>query len=537
MDATTMFSPADEHSSTPASAASPRLSPNRQGDMVGGSGGGASPDDSDSTSSAVVSVASDAPATRLPKAGQGLASYLREHRTMLQALAALWVSFFACFVGVTMPNAFMATEVGKGSAAWVGMLYSMQPVGVAVGSLLAGPWHARWGNQHMMASGFGIAGVALILTAVVVPVLGMSVPAVAALRVVAGLGGGLSDVSILNSYQVLFPEHLGQVLGVSEGCIGAGAAVGPALGGIMYDLQGWALPFVMLGLPYLLLMYVAPAFVGRAAAYRAEEPAVAEGVAGLEGEDDEVEEDRRSPQETAVLAVGVWASCHVMGSLSPVLAERLPEAYDFSQTEVGLVLGWSGVTYLASALLFGRRLDRGGAKQRCDMAVRSLLYPGFGGLVVACVLMGPVVPMKLPKSVELASIIVGYTIMSVSEAFVLVGGMSALSSTAASAPQASSIFNLAINIGYGTGPVVLQAVVHATSQRTGLLVSVIFSLVYLIAAHFFYRVVCPRTARAGGAAPSPTSGGSDSAGSEQDDVELLVTQAESGTSIPDAAEL
>eukprot|EP00754_Rhynchopus_humris_P021124 Rhum_TRINITY_DN14729_c3_g1::Rhum_TRINITY_DN14729_c3_g1_i1::g.111816::m.111816 len=534
MEASTMFSPADEHSSTPASAASPRLSPDKQGDMVGGSSGDASPYDSDAPSSAVVSVGSDAPATRLPKAGQGLASYIREHKTMLQALAALLVSFFACFVGVTMPNAFLATEVGKGPAAWVGVLYSMQPVGVAVGSLLASPWHARWGNQHMMASGFGIAGVALILTAVVVPVLGMNVPAVAALRVVAGLGGGLSDVSILNSYQVLFPEHLGQVLGVSEGCIGAGAAVGPALGGMLYDLQGWTLPFVMLGLPYLMLMYVAPAFVGRAAAYRAEEPAAAEGAEVVVGEDDEVDEDRRSPQESAVLAVGVWASCHVMGSLSPVLAERLPEAYGFSQTGVGLVLGWSGATYLASALVFGRRLDRGGAKQRCDMAVRSLLYPGFGGLVVSCVLIGPVVPMKLPASVELASIIIGYTIMSVSEAFVLVGGMAALSSTAASAPQASSIFNLAINTGYGTGPVVLQAIVSATSQRTGLLVSTIFSLVYLITAHCFYRVVRPGTARQGDASSPATAG---SAGSEQEAVELLVTQAESGESIPADAEL
>ena len=50
----------------------------------------------------------------------------------------------------------------------------------------------------------------------------------------------------------IFPDNIGSVLGILEIFVGLGLSVGPAIGGLLYDLGGYGLPFFFLGVVMLL---------------------------------------------------------------------------------------------------------------------------------------------------------------------------------------------------------------------------------------------------------------------------------------------
>ncbi|XP_026685997.1 MFS-type transporter SLC18B1-like [Diaphorina citri] len=54
----------------------------------------------------------------------------------------------------------------------------------------------------------------------------------------------------------LFPDNVGAVLGILETFVGLGMSIGPALGGILYSIGGFALPFYILGFLMILLVPV-----------------------------------------------------------------------------------------------------------------------------------------------------------------------------------------------------------------------------------------------------------------------------------------
>ena len=59
----------------------------------------------------------------------------------------------------------------------------------------------------------------------------------------------------------LFPDNVGLAFGITETCIGVGMSIGPAVGGLLYSIGGYGLPFYVLGAFVLLNLPISWYFV------------------------------------------------------------------------------------------------------------------------------------------------------------------------------------------------------------------------------------------------------------------------------------
>ena len=57
-------------------------------------------------------------------------------------------------------------------------------------------------------------------------------------------------------FMYLYPEQLGTINSWSETALGVGYSVGPAIGGFLYDVGGFHLPFVAVGLANILFAMI-----------------------------------------------------------------------------------------------------------------------------------------------------------------------------------------------------------------------------------------------------------------------------------------
>lgn len=160
----------------------------------------------------------------------------------LPAIVALFAGVFALEImwttaEILLPLIGVSFHVGVGQ---LGLVVAGFPIGYAVTSLPSGLAVLRWGHRTTLVLGLllmGGAGLFSIATT--------SAGELAALRIVAGAGGGLFFAPSLAFQAELLPERFRSlVLGlfVSTG-LGFGGALGFVLGSVWGPTYGWALVF------------------------------------------------------------------------------------------------------------------------------------------------------------------------------------------------------------------------------------------------------------------------------------------------------
>eukprot|EP01063_Lacrimia_lanifica_P017494 TRINITY_DN24572_c0_g1_i1.p1 TRINITY_DN24572_c0_g1~~TRINITY_DN24572_c0_g1_i1.p1 ORF type:complete len:525 (+),score=115.40 TRINITY_DN24572_c0_g1_i1:42-1616(+) len=205
-------------------------------------------------------------------------AFLRARPRTRGAVYALWASFFVAYMNVGIPVSYLPTVVTRKGAAvtWVGISYAVQPLAIAMTQPFCRKVEQWVGNEAMFQYGCAVAGVATVLCAALDWLTDDAATFVALLcvnRFIGGVGEGLLDTAILNIYQDVAPEIIAQIMGVSEGVIGLGIAVGPFLGGLFYELQGFELPMLVGGGMIIAMGRATPWALRRARADRSEEAA------------------------------------------------------------------------------------------------------------------------------------------------------------------------------------------------------------------------------------------------------------------------
>jgi MFS family permease len=80
------------------------------------------------------------------------------------------------------------------------------------------------------------------------------VPLFCAARMVQGFGAALTMTCVFATLSDAFPDDRGKIVGVAEMCNSLGWTIGPPLGGFLYSLSGFTLPFMVTGiLPPIIL--------------------------------------------------------------------------------------------------------------------------------------------------------------------------------------------------------------------------------------------------------------------------------------------
>ena len=75
-------------------------------------------------------------------------------------------------------------------------------------------------------------------------------------RILEGIGSSISSAAYSTIFIKLYPDKIGSVTSWSGTAFGVGYSVGPILGGFLYDIGGFHLPFVTIGLSNLLFASV-----------------------------------------------------------------------------------------------------------------------------------------------------------------------------------------------------------------------------------------------------------------------------------------
>ena len=67
------------------------------------------------------------------------------------------------------------------------------------------------------------------------------------LRVLDGMGNAAAWGAILSIMMKLYPGNVATIMSSTEMIFGLGYSVGPAIGGSLYDVGGFKLPFITVG--------------------------------------------------------------------------------------------------------------------------------------------------------------------------------------------------------------------------------------------------------------------------------------------------
>lgn len=130
-----------------------------------------------------------------------------------------------------------------------GFVFSVYALVMMISSPLLGKLLPVVGVKFMLLSGIWFSGWSNVLFGVLEDVNDTTMFTVLCFVVRAvGAFGAASFSTASYTYIIhLFPENVGLAFGLTETCVGIGMSLGPAVGGLLYGLGGYSLPFYVLG--------------------------------------------------------------------------------------------------------------------------------------------------------------------------------------------------------------------------------------------------------------------------------------------------
>ncbi|KAG7304378.1 hypothetical protein JYU34_011318 [Plutella xylostella] len=167
-------------------------------------------------------------------------------------LASLALVDFMSFCSMSVMAPFFPREAAmKGlSDTMCGLVFSFYAIVMFLTSPVFGKYLPIMGAKMMFTSGMFVAGACNVLFGTLVLIEDVTT-FTALCFVVRGLEAlGASAYSTASYVFVVnaFPDSIGSVLGILETFVGLGMSVGPAIGGLLYSIGGFGLPFYTLGI-------------------------------------------------------------------------------------------------------------------------------------------------------------------------------------------------------------------------------------------------------------------------------------------------
>ncbi|CAH0406057.1 unnamed protein product [Chilo suppressalis] len=171
-------------------------------------------------------------------------------------LASLALVDFMSFCSMSIMAPFFPREASlKGlSDTMCGIVFSFYAVVMFITSPFFGKYLPTVGAKFMFISGMFVAGTCNVLfgTLALIQDPATFLWLCFVVRGLEALGASAystaSYVFVVNA----FPESIGSVLGILETFVGLGMSVGPAIGGLLYTIGGFGLPFYSLGVAMVL---------------------------------------------------------------------------------------------------------------------------------------------------------------------------------------------------------------------------------------------------------------------------------------------
>ena len=355
--------------------------------------------------------------------------YMRESATATsmsarqwRAFAIMWFAMFVIAVGFGMVVPILpvfARDLGA-SGLWLGLAFSGFAVTQTPLTPVMGRLGDRWGRRPFIVAGLGIyvfVGIGLALAD--------TFQAVAALRMVMGVGGACMFTSALATIGELAPRgREGRYMGLFMVSFTSGFGIGPLIGGLLKDSVGVDAAFLTLaGAAVFALLLVAVLMPSQSATRRTDEELAA------------IAPVRDMLRDFRVLALFAFNFTFGLGigAVMTFIAIFMNDVLLASATMVGLVVGSRAVLSSVFQPIFGRLADR---MPRHHMVAASgvllaaataaiPLSPTVMALLVVFLLLGLAESAAMPASMAITTDlgrVYGYgTLMGVTNAILVFG--------------------------------------------------------------------------------------------------------------------
>ncbi|KAL1513328.1 hypothetical protein ABEB36_002750 [Hypothenemus hampei] len=176
-------------------------------------------------------------------------AFTRPQKVLLAMLAL--VDFF-CFCSMSIMAPYFPKEAAeKGlSELMSGIVFSFYALVMFLTSPIFGKILPKFGAKFIFLTGMFVAGVCNILFGMLEYVTNYTAFTTLCLVIRGFEALGSSAFSTASYVFVInaFPDHIGSVIGILETFVGLGMSTGPVLGGFLYSLGGFDLPFFVLGI-------------------------------------------------------------------------------------------------------------------------------------------------------------------------------------------------------------------------------------------------------------------------------------------------
>ncbi|XP_067013880.2 MFS-type transporter SLC18B1 [Anabrus simplex] len=181
-------------------------------------------------------------------------------RTQKLALTSLCLVDFISFCSMSVMAPFFPKEASqKGMTDTVsGFVFSFYALIMFLSSPVFGKILPRVGAKFLFMSGIFVAGGCNILFGMLAHIESyyMFTSYCFLVRGMEALGASAYATASYVFVVDIFPDNIGSVLGILETFVGLGMSTGPAIGGLLYSVGGFELPFYSLGILMVLIVPV-----------------------------------------------------------------------------------------------------------------------------------------------------------------------------------------------------------------------------------------------------------------------------------------
>ncbi|CAH3023022.1 unnamed protein product, partial [Porites evermanni] len=166
-------------------------------------------------------------------------------------LSTLFLVIFIDALAYSLYAPFFPSEAeDKGvSTTVVGLIFGTYPLGMFIFSLACGFLITKFGAFFMLLSGCFVFGGSFIMFGFcgLISDTAMFTAFCFLLRATLAIGGSASEVAALSILIGKFPNNVGAITGAGATSYGVGLSIGPALGGFLYSVGGFIVPFIVMG--------------------------------------------------------------------------------------------------------------------------------------------------------------------------------------------------------------------------------------------------------------------------------------------------
>uniref|UniRef100_A0A0K8SF02 Major facilitator superfamily (MFS) profile domain-containing protein n=2 Tax=Lygus hesperus TaxID=30085 RepID=A0A0K8SF02_LYGHE len=286
------------------------------------------------------------------------------------AFITLVLAEFLSFCSMSVMAPFFPKEAKeKGMSPTVsGMVFSFYAFVVFVTSPLFGKILPKVGVKFLFLSGVFLAGGCNILFGVLPLIQDYTMFAVFCfiIRALEAVGASMYATASFVFVVEIFPDNISAVLGILETAMGIGMSAGPAIGGVLYSVGGFGLPFYFLGSIMILMIPITCSFL----------PTIQGGSKGTEHAS--FTKLFKIPA-VAVIGLIVIVASNTWSFLDPTLEPHLSKD-DLSSYHIGLIFLIFASLYGIFSPIWGWVADR--LDNHWSMMVLGLLFSAVGLLML-----------------------------------------------------------------------------------------------------------------------------------------------------------